>query len=48
MTPRQMRRVAGRAVVCERGGDSVLRAEEAPNGFDSKEARRARNERLQR
>ena len=47
LTPRQMRLVAGPADVCNIGGQSVLREEEAPYAFDSKDARRAQRKRLQ-
>jgi hypothetical protein len=48
MTPRQMRLVAGPADVCNQGGQSMLREEEAPYAFDSKDARRSQKARLQR
>ena len=48
LTPRQMRLVAGPADVCNQGGQSILREEEAPYAFDSKDARRDQRERLQR
>ena len=48
MTPRQMRLVAGPADVCNQGGQTMLREEEAPYAFDSKDARRAQKARLQR
>ncbi|KAL4856957.1 hypothetical protein ACK3TF_002657 [Chlorella vulgaris] len=48
MTPRQMRLVAGPADVCNQGGQTMLREEEAPYAFDSKDARRSQKARLQR
>ena len=48
MTPRQMRLVAGPASVCNQGGETMLREEDAPYLFDSKDARKAQTDRLRR
>jgi hypothetical protein len=46
MTPRQMRLVAGPAGVCNQGGETMLREEEAPYHFDSKDARKSEADRM--
>ena len=48
MTPRQLRLVAGPASVCNQGGETMLREEDAPYLFDSKDARKAQTDRLRR
>ena len=48
MTPRQLRLVAGPASVCNQGGETMLREEDAPYMFDSKDARKAQTDRLRR
>jgi hypothetical protein len=43
-----MRLVAGPASVCNQGGETMLREEDAPYLFDSKDARKAQTDRLRR
>ena len=48
MTPRQLRLVAGPASVCNQGGETMLREEDGPYLYDSKDARQAQAARLKR